>query len=130
MKVILFDGVCNLCNGSVNWVIDHDKKKLFKFAALQSDFGKQTISKAGLTQNYLNTIVLVDGSAIYTKADAVLEILKQIGGIYSLAVTFYVVPAFLRNYLYDIVAANRYKWFGKNESCRVPTAELKARFLE
>lgn len=130
MKVILFDGVCNLCNGSVNWVIDHDKKELFKFAALQSDFGKQTISKAGLTQNYLNTIVLVDGSAIYTKADAVLEILKQIGGIYSLAVIFYVVPAFLRNYLYDIVAANRYKWFGKSDSCRVPTAELKARFLE
>lgn len=130
MKVILFDGVCNLCNSSVNWVIDHDKQQQFKFSALQSTFGKKKVADARLTENYLNTIVYIDEQATYTKADAVLRILKQIGGIYSLAVIFFVIPSLFRNYLYDIVAANRYKWFGKQDSCRVSTPELKARFIE
>lgn len=128
--MILFDGVCNLCNSSVNWVIDHDKQQQFKFSALQSTFGKKKVADARLTENYLNTIVYVDEQAIYTKADAVLRILKQMGGIYSLAVIFFVIPSLFRNYLYDIVAANRYKWFGKRDSCRVSTPELKARFIE
>lgn len=130
MQVILFDGVCNLCNGYVNWLIDHDKNNLFKFASLQSNAGKKLVTQLGLEGNYLDTIVLYDNGKGYTHSTAVLKISKQLNGIYSLAVIFFIVPAFIRNIVYNMVARNRYKWFGKRDTCRIPTPELKDRFLD
>ena len=130
MKVILFDGVCNLCNSSVNWIIDHDKQNQFKFASLQSVYGQNTVKQLGLQDNYMNTVVFEDNGKAYLRSDAALQILKQLGGVYSLAVVFYIVPSFIRDFFYKIVANNRYKWFGKKEICRIPTPELKSKFLE
>ena len=129
MKTILFDGVCNLCNGSVNWIIDRDKKNEFTFSALQSDFAKKRLKEVGHA-DYMDSIVLDDEGKIFTESDAVLRILKHLGGIYSLSVVFLIVPTFIRNFVYKTIANNRYKWFGKQETCRVPTPELKAKFLE
>lgn len=130
MYVVLFDGVCNLCNGAVNWLIDHDKNNVLKFASLQSNYGQQIVAKHGLTGQYLDTILLVDGDKVYERSTAVLRTLKYIGGWPALLYAFIVVPAFIRNTVYNFVARNRYKWFGKRDSCRVPTPELKAKFIE
>ncbi len=130
MKVLLFDGVCNLCNGSVNWVIDRDKKNLFKFASLQSEYGSRRVAELGLTGEYLNTVILDDEGKTYLRSDAVLRVIAELGGFYSLARLFFIVPRFIRNFIYEWVAANRYKWFGKQDVCRVPTPELKSKFLE
>ena len=130
MKTILFDGVCNLCNSSVNWVIDHDKKGLFSFSSLQSDYGKKRTAELGLGQDYMDTIVLDDDGVLYTQSDAVIKVLSYLGGIYSGSSVFLVVPKFIRNSIYQLVANNRYKWFGKQDTCRIPTPELKAKFLE
>lgn len=129
MYVVLFDGVCNLCNSSVNWIIDHDKRDQFKFASLQSEYGQQVVKHYNLSGDYLNTVILVAESKLYTRSAAVLRILGYIGGIYSLAGIGWIVPAFLRDTVYNWVARNRYKWFGKKESCRIPTPDLKAKFL-
>jgi len=130
MKVILFDGVCNLCNASVNWLIYHDKKNMFKYSSLQSTFGQRAIQQRNLTGNYMDTVVFIDEGKVYIRSDAALQILKYTGGIYSLAVVFFIVPRFVRDFFYRIVANNRYRWFGKQESCRVPTPELKSKFLD
>jgi predicted DCC family thiol-disulfide oxidoreductase YuxK len=130
MKTILFDGVCNLCNSSVNWVIDHDKNNVFTFSSLQSDYGKKRAKEMGLGEDYIDTIVLDDEGKPYTESDAVFKVLRYIGGIYAASSVFLIVPKFIRNYVYRIVARNRYKWFGKRDVCRVPTADLKAKFLE
>ncbi|MBP6731441.1 MAG: DUF393 domain-containing protein [Chitinophagales bacterium] len=130
MKVVLFDGVCNLCNGSVNWLIDHDKNNVFKFASLQSDYGSRRVADLNLGGEYLNTVIFDNDGKVSLRSDAVLNILKQLGGIYSLASVFFIVPAFIRNYVYNKVAANRYKWFGKHDTCRVPTPDLKSKFLD
>jgi len=130
MKVVLFDGVCNLCNSLVNWIIDHDKKNLFKFASLQSVYGQKRVAELGLSDNYLDTVILDDEGKGYSQSDAVLQVARHIGGFYSLAVVFFLVPRFIRDFIYQLVASNRYKWFGKQESCRIPTPELKSRFLD
>lgn len=130
MKVILFDGVCNLCNSSVNWVIDHDHRNQFQFAALQSAYGKTVVEKFSLHDDFMDTVLLVEDNKVWQRSDAALQILKTLGGIYSLAVLFYVVPSFIRNMVYNFVARNRYKWFGKQDECRVPTADLKTKFLD
>ena len=130
MKVILFDGICNLCNSSVNWVIDRDSSNQFKFSALQSTYGKAVVEKFHLQRDFMDTVLLVDGDKIWQRSDAALQILKSLGGIYSVAVIFFIVPAFIRNMVYNFVARNRYKWFGKQDVCRVPAPELKEKFLE
>ncbi len=130
MKVVLFDGVCNLCNSSVNWIIDHDKQNKFKFASLQSAYGQNKVKQLGLENNYMNTVVFEDNGTSYLRSDAALQIIKQLGGVYSMVVIFYIIPSFVRDFFYKIVADNRYKWFGKKESCRIPTLELKSKFLE
>lgn len=129
MYVVLFDGVCNLCNSSVNWIIDHDKRNEFRFASLQSDYGQQVINKFNLQGDYLNTVILVDGDRLYTRSAAVLKIAGIIGGVWGLLTVFLIVPAFIRDIVYNFIARNRYKWFGKKESCRIPTPELKSKFL-
>lgn len=129
MYVVLFDGVCNLCNSSVNWIIDHDKRNEFRFASLQSEYGQQVINKFNLQGEYLNTVILVDGDRLYTRSAAVLKIAGIIGGVWGLLAVFLIVPAFIRDIVYNFIARNRYKWFGKKESCRIPTPELKSKFL-
>ena len=130
MKVVLFDGVCNLCNRSVNWIIDHDKQNQFKYASLQSAYGQNKIKQLGLANNHMSTVIFEDNDKSYLRSDAALQIVKQLGGVYSMVAISYIVPSFVRDFFYKIVADNRYKWFGKKESCRIPTPELKSKFLE
>lgn len=128
-KIILFDGVCNLCNGAVNYIIKRDKKNVFKFAALQSEIGHELISKFKIDTSKVDSIILIDGEKHYEKSTAALRISKYLSGAYPLLYGFMVVPKFIRNMVYDYIARNRYKWFGKKESCMIPTLELKAKFL-
>ncbi len=130
MQVILFDGVCNLCNASVNWVIDRDKKNIFHFASLQSGYGIKTVQEFGLSGDYLDTVILREADKIYTRSDAILRIAKLLGGGYSFLYVFRIIPRFMRDAVYNFIARNRYRWFGKKESCRVPSPELKAKFLD
>jgi predicted DCC family thiol-disulfide oxidoreductase YuxK len=127
--VILFDGVCNLCNASVQFIIRHDKKQIFRFAALQSAFGQSALKKFNLADKNIDSVILVENNSVQLKSDAALNIAKQLGGIYSLFYVFIVVPKFIRNSVYDFIARNRYRWFGKQESCMIPTPELKKLFI-
>ena len=127
--VLLFDGVCNLCNASVQWVIERDPEGFFRFASLQSDAGQAFLKKFNLPADELNTVVLVDGEKAYTRSDVPLRIFKKLGGWWSLLQVFFVVPRPIRNAVYDWIAKNRYRWFGKKEACWLPTPELKGRFL-
>jgi predicted DCC family thiol-disulfide oxidoreductase YuxK len=129
MNVILFDGVCNMCNTAVNFVIDHDSKAVFKFASLQSEQGKAIGRQYGIDTTQLESVVLIKDGKAYAKSDAALQIARQFDGLWSWLYAFVIVPRFIRDSLYKWVANNRYKWFGKRESCRMPTKELKARFL-
>jgi predicted DCC family thiol-disulfide oxidoreductase YuxK len=128
--IILFDGVCNLCNGAVNFIIQKDKKPLYSFASLQSDFGKNLLKQFGLKSNDLNSFVLIENGKAYLKSSAALRIAKNLGGIYSILYGFMIVPRFIRDFVYSIIANNRYRWFGKTNECMIPTPQLQARFLE
>lgn len=128
-KIILFDGVCNLCNGAVTYIIKRDKKNVFKFAALQSEIGLELISKFKINTLKVDSIILIDGDKHYEKSSAALHIAKQLSGAFPLLFGFMILPKFIRNAVYDYIARNRYKWFGKKESCMIPTAELKSKFL-
>lgn len=130
-KIILFDGVCNLCNNAVTFIIERDKKDIFRFASLQSEIGKKLIAERGLDPNELDSIVLIEpGVAYYRKSTAALEISRDLSGGYSLLKNFLFIPDSLRDAIYDFVANNRYKWYGKKESCMIPTPELKSKFLD
>lgn len=131
-KIILFDGVCNLCNTMVNFVIERDTKDAFRLVALQSETGTAILKKIGLFHKNIDSIVLYEpGVAYFYKANAALEIAKSLGGIYSvLGYILNIFPDFILNFGYDIIAKNRYKWFGKQDACTIPTAELKSKFLD
>ncbi|PZX92659.1 thiol-disulfide oxidoreductase [Flavobacterium aquariorum] len=130
-KIILFDGVCNLCNSAVQFVIKHDKKDTFRFVALQSELGQEILAYIGIDAKNIDSIVLYEpGIAYYYKSDAALQIARSLGGIFSFGTALKVIPTGIRNYLYDYIAKNRYDWYGKKESCMIPTPELKIKFLE
>lgn len=130
-KIILFDGVCNLCNKTVNKVIDYDKKNTFLFTALQSETGQQIIKKIGINTNEVDSIILYENNmAYYIKSTAAIKIMNDLGGFWSVTKIFWIFPEGFRNWVYDIIARNRYKWFGKEDNCRIPTSELKAKFLD
>ncbi|SHM68077.1 thiol-disulfide oxidoreductase DCC family protein [Flavobacterium xinjiangense] len=130
-KIILFDGVCNLCDAAVQFVIKHDKKDDFRFVALQSDLGQEIIKHIGINTKNIDSIILYEpGIAYYYKSEAVLEIAKNLSGIFYFATIFKILPTKLRDQIYDYIAKNRYKWYGKKESCMIPTKELKSKFLE
>ncbi|MDT0647656.1 thiol-disulfide oxidoreductase DCC family protein [Zunongwangia sp. F260] len=130
-KIILFDGVCNLCDGAVKFIIEHDRKDVFRFASLQSEFGQKLIAERGLDPEELDSVVLIEpGVAYYRKSTAALEISRELSGGYSLLKNFLALPESFRDLLYDFVAKNRYKWYGKKESCMIPTPELKSKFLD
>ena len=130
-KLILFDGVCNLCNSSINYVIKHDKKNLFMFTALQSNLGKQIIQHFDIDTNKTDSILLYNSeTGVDYKSTAALKIASQLGFPRNLMAIFLIVPNFTRNWVYDYIAKNRYKWYGKKETCMIPTPELKNKFLE
>lgn len=130
-KIILFDGVCNLCNSSIQFVIKHDKKNHYKFAALQSDVAKMLLNERGIDSSQIDSIILIDpDTAYYIKSSAALEIGKSFGGGWRLLSIFEWVPRPIRDWIYDLIAKNRYSWFGKQNDCMIPTPELKAKFLD
>ena len=130
--IVLFDGVCNFCNGAVNFIIDRDQQGKFAFASLQSEVGSEILKNYRLTTRYqaLDSIVLVKNNRVYVKSRAALEIAKELDGGWPLFYTFIILPPFIRDFFYDLLAKYRYKLFGKSETCRIPTADIRDRFLE
>ncbi|PHQ29165.1 thiol-disulfide oxidoreductase DCC family protein [Leeuwenhoekiella nanhaiensis] len=129
-KIILFDGVCNLCNGAINFIIKHDPKAQFKFASLQGATGQKLLAKHHINPKETASIVLIEPERVSVKSSAALRIAKYLDRGYPLLYGFMIIPGFIRNAVYDFIAANRYKWFGKKNSCMIPTPELKSRFLD
>lgn len=130
-KIILFDGVCNLCDASVQYIIKKDEKDLFRFVAIQSELGQELLIKIGVDWSKIDSIILYEsGKAYYYKAEAALKIAKYLGGVLSVLAVFSFLPKSLTNMVYDYIARNRYKWYGKKESCMIPTLNLKAKFLK
>ncbi|MFY9242630.1 MAG: DCC1-like thiol-disulfide oxidoreductase family protein [Polaribacter sp.] len=130
-KLILFDGVCNLCNNSVLQVIKFDKKDTFLFAALQSETGKKIIDHLKIDISKIDSIILYEPGVSYDiKSTAALKVMNNFGGVWFLSQIGFLFPESFRNLVYDYIAKNRYKWFGKKESCMLPTKELKAKFLD
>jgi predicted DCC family thiol-disulfide oxidoreductase YuxK len=128
--IILFDGVCNLCASSVQFIIKNDPKQHFRFASQQSDIGKDLFTKYNINSAKTNSLILIDQGKIYQKSTGALKIAKQLSNGWSFLYFFIIVPTFLRNPIYDFIAANRYKWFGKKEACWIPTPALKNLFLD
>jgi predicted DCC family thiol-disulfide oxidoreductase YuxK len=130
-KIILFDGVCNLCNSAVQFVIKHDRDDVFRFVVLQSELGQEILEYIGIDSKNTDSIVLYEpGVAYYYKSDAALQIAKSLDGLFSVGIILKIIPTGIRNSLYDYIAKKRYKWYGKKESCMMPTPELKRKFLE
>ena len=129
--VVLFDGVCNLCDAMVQELIKKDTNDVFRFVALQSELGQKITKHIGVDTSKVDSIIFYEpGHAYYVKADAAIQIAKSIGGVYSLLSMFSVFPAWLKNGAYDFVARNRYQWYGKKKECMIPSPETKAKFLE
>jgi len=128
--ILLFDGVCNLCNNSINFVIDRDPKTNFKFAALQSDFGQKKLKELNLDPNDFDSIVLLSNNQVYVKSTAALKVAKKLTGLWPMLYGFIIVPAFIRHAVYNLVAKHRYRIWGKTDQCRIPTPELRHRFIE
>ena len=156
-RIVAFDGVCNLCNSTVNWIIDNDPKQQFKFVALQNIERLEALGydlkELGLAQNLssahsgsdkktdvlqtnssdqksaLRTVYLIEGQKLYQKSTAVLRICRGLSGLYPLLYLYILIPRPLRDIVYDLIAQNRYKWFGRQDHCRLPSPELKDRFL-
>ncbi len=129
-KIILFDGICNLCDNSVQFIIKHDKNDIFRFVSLQSELGKNILKHIGLNNSQIDSIVLYQpGIAYFIKADAAFKILKELNSRYRFLLLFSFTPSLIKNSIYDYIAANRYKWYGKKESCLIPSRELESKFL-
>lgn len=127
--IILFDGVCNFCNGAVNFTIKRDKNKIIKFAPLQSEAGRQLTTQYGLLENDMRSFLFIENGKIYNRSTAALRVCRYLKGLWPLMYGFIIVPAFIRNAVYDFIARNRYKWFGQKDECMIPTADVRGRFL-
>jgi len=130
-KLILFDGVCNLCNSSILYIIKRDENNAFLFATLQGETGKQIIAKFDIDTAQMDSILLYNPQkeVIYYKSTAALQVASHLKFPINILAIFLVVPSFIRHWVYDFIAKNRYKWFGKKEACMIPTPELKSKFL-
>lgn len=129
LPIVLFDGVCNLCNGSVQFLLKRDPEGRFRFASLQSDAGRSLMAKHGLDADRLSSVALIEDGRVWQESSAALRIARHLPGAWKLLRVFAIVPRPLRDALYRWIARNRYRWFGKTETCWLPTPELKARFL-
>jgi predicted DCC family thiol-disulfide oxidoreductase YuxK len=128
--VILFDGVCNLCNWWVRFILKYDKNKVFKFASLQSKYGTELLAHYNLPSTPLETVLLYDGKDIYSHSDAIIKINSKLSGIYKAGTIFKYLPRFIRDFFYRIIARSRYRLFGKRDQCMVPDETMKSRFLD
>ena len=128
--IVLFDGVCNLCTGFVQFLIPRDPDGRFHFASLQSDVGESLLEERGLADHDLDSVVLIEGDDVYVKSSAVIRIASILGGVYALARPLRFLPRRLRDWGYDVVAANRYRLFGKKEQCMMPSGDVQSRFLD
>lgn len=128
-KIILFDGVCNFCNFWVNFIIDRDKKDSFRFAALQSTTGQRILRQFGLKTSNFDTFIMIDGNDCFSKSTAALKISKHLPGLWKILFVFIIVPEPIRDFIYDLIAKNRYKLFGKRDVCRIPTEEEQKKFV-
>ncbi len=128
-SIVLFDGVCHLCNGSVNFLLKRDKKECFLFATLQSDSGQALLKQHQLSINDLDTVILIQQGQVYTKSTAILRVLKELGRGWQIFSIFIIIPRFIRDAIYNLVAHSRYRLFGKNEQCRMPSPDIERRFL-
>ena len=129
-KIVLFDGVCNLCSSSVRFIISHDKKNQFLFGSLQGNAGQDYLNKFNLPGDTFNSFMLIEDNKAYTRSSGALKMLKYLGGGWQLLYGFTIVPKFIRDGVYNFIAKNRYRWFGKKEECWVPTPVLKQKFLD
>lgn len=130
-KIILFDGLCNLCNSSVQFLIKKDSKDIFRFVSIQSELGKELLYKLPIAIQKTDSIILYESEAVfYYKSQAVFQIIKSLGGIFKFLLIFKLLPNSFTNTIYDYIARNRYRWFGKKQHCLVPTMELQSKFLE
>ena len=127
--IILFDGVCNFCNGSVNFIIERDKKSYFKFAPLQSEIGQKLLDEYKIDKTQTDSVVLIENGEAFVRTTAALRIARKLSGAWKLFYAFIIVPSFIRDVFYKLFAKYRYKMFGKTEACMMPTPELRARFL-
>lgn len=129
-KIILFDGVCNLCNSSVQFIIKYDRKDSCRFIPLQSELGQKIVKHIGIDIIKFDSIVLYEpGSAYYIKTEAVFKILKELNSVYKFFLIFSILPKSVLNFVYDYIAKKRYKWFGKKDSCMIPASDLQSKFL-
>jgi predicted DCC family thiol-disulfide oxidoreductase YuxK len=128
-QIILFDGVCNFCNFWVNFIIDRDAADSFRFAALQSDKGQELLKKFKLNTGDFDTFILIDDEKFYKKSTAALRISKKLNGAWKIFYSLIIIPKPIRDFVYSLIANNRYKFFGKREVCRVPTEQEKNKFL-
>jgi predicted DCC family thiol-disulfide oxidoreductase YuxK len=129
-KIVLFDGVCNLCSGSVQFILKRDKENQFLFGSLQNKYGQQMLKQYHLPADAFNSFMLLEGNKLYTKSSGALRMLKHLGGGWALLYGFIIVPKFIRDAVYNFIARNRYRWFGKKEVCWLPKPEWRERFLE
>ena len=127
--VVLFDGVCNFCNATINFVIEHDKSGYFQFAPLQSEIGERLLAEHGIDRIETDSVILVENGEAYTHSDAALRIARKLDGIWSWVYVFRIVPRFIRDAAYKIFARHRYRLFGRQDACMMPTPEIRARFL-
>lgn len=127
--IILFDGVCNFCNGAVNFIIERDPEGYFKFAPLQSEIGEKLIAEHGINKAETDSVILIEDGKAYTRSTAALRVSRKLPGAWSWLYGFWVVPKFIRDIVYKLFAKYRYKMFGKQEACMLPTPEIRARFL-
>lgn len=126
--IVFFDGVCNLCQGSVRYLIKHDKKGVLKFASLQGNYAKDFVNETEIQS--MQSILFFDGKILYKKSTAVLKLSRLLGGWHQLLLLGYILPRFVRDWLYNIVAKNRYRWFGKKDQCMLPSKGFENRFLD
>lgn len=128
-KIILFDGECNFCNRSVQFIIKRDPEGYYKFASLQSDIGQKILKEYSVPEN-INSFILIDNNRCYSKSSATLRVCKNLKGLWKLFHSLLIVPRPIRDFFYEIIAKNRYKWFGKKDSCMLPSPDIRKRFLE
>ena len=128
-KIVLFDGVCNYCNDKINFIIKNDKKDVFRFVTLQSETGQKIIKYLGI-DNSIDSIILYEpGYAYFIKSEAVFRIIKHLSSAVKLLLVFNFIPTSIKNVFYDLIAKNRYNWYGKKESCMIPTDDVKRKFI-
>jgi predicted DCC family thiol-disulfide oxidoreductase YuxK len=127
--IILFDGICNFCNGAINFIIKRDRKRIFRYAPLQSEAGQQLLKQHHLSTTALDSFILIDNGKAYKKTTAAIHLYPKLGGAWKLMKALWILPPFIRDAGYNIIAANRYKWWGKKDTCMVPSPEVRSLFL-